>query len=425
MTWQRSPVRIWVASFLCIFSLKSPHLITFIYERDLDTSMTEKEDFGTLSVQMHEKYIGKLETISKVPVESIKDLSIAYSPGVAQPCLEIQKDPSKLRDLVMNGKAVAVITDGSAVLGLGDIGPKASLPVMEGKCVLFKAFSGLNAIPLALDTQDVDKFVETVRMLAPSFGGINLEDISAPRCFEIEERLKAALSIPVFHDDQHGTAIVTLAGLINALKITKKNKEDIKVVINGAGAAGVAITKIFHDYGVRNMIACDSRGIIYKGRDNLNSEKEKLLEYTNSDGVEGSMQDAIKNADVFVGVSKADLLSKEDVQSMNKDPIIFGLANPNPEIKPELAKEAGAKVIATGRSDYPNQINNVLVFPGIFKGAINAGARDITDSMKLTAAQALADLVKDPSEDKIIPNPFDEGIEDAVAKAVEDEVKAK
>jgi malate dehydrogenase (oxaloacetate-decarboxylating) len=400
-------------------------LITFIYERDLDTSMTEKEDFGTLSVQMHEKYIGKLETISKVPVESIKDLSIAYSPGVAQPCLEIQKDPSKLRDLVMNGKAVAVITDGSAVLGLGDIGPKASLPVMEGKCVLFKAFSGLNAIPLALDTQDVDKFVETVRMLAPSFGGINLEDISAPRCFEIEERLKAALSIPVFHDDQHGTAIVTLAGLINALKITKKNKEDIKVVINGAGAAGVAITKIFHDYGVRNMIACDSRGIIYKGRDNLNSEKEKLLEYTNSDGVEGSMQDAIKNADVFVGVSKADLLSKEDVQSMNKDPIIFGLANPNPEIKPELAKEAGAKVIATGRSDYPNQINNVLVFPGIFKGAINAGARDITDSMKLTAAQALADLVKDPSEDKIIPNPFDEGIEDAVAKAVEDEVKAK
>jgi malate dehydrogenase (oxaloacetate-decarboxylating) len=387
--------------------------------------MTEKEDFGTLSVQMHEKYIGKLETISKVPVESIRDLSIAYSPGVAQPCLEIQKDPSKLRDLVMNGKAVAVITDGSAVLGLGNIGPKASLPVMEGKCVLFKAFSGLNAIPLALDTQDVDKFVETVRMLAPSFGGINLEDISAPRCFEIEERLKEALSIPVFHDDQHGTAIVTLAGLINALKITKKNKEEIKVVINGAGAAGVAITKIFHDYGVRNMIACDSRGIIYKGRNNLNSEKEKLLKYTNSDGVEGSMQDALKDADVFVGVSKADLLSKEDVQSMNKDPIIFGLANPNPEIKPDLAKEAGAKVIATGRSDYPNQINNVLVFPGIFKGAINAGARDITDSMKLTAAQALAELVKNPSEDKIIPNPFDEGIADAVAKAVEDEVKAK
>jgi malate dehydrogenase (oxaloacetate-decarboxylating) len=386
--------------------------------------MTEtKKDFNKLSMELHEKYGGKIEINAIVPMETKDDLSVAYSPGVAEPCLVIQKDPSRLKDLTINGKTIAVITDGTAVLGLGNIGPKAALPVMEGKSALFKRFANINSFPLALDTTDVELFIQTVKMLAPSFAGINLEDISAPRCFEIEERLKAELDIPVFHDDQHGTAIVVLAGLINALPLVNKTKEEVKVVINGAGAAGVAITKLLHKAGYENIISTDSKGILSKNRTDLNSTKQKLLDFTNKNNIEGTLKEAIAGADVFIGVSVANLLSVEDVKSMNKDAIIFGLANPNPEITPELAKKGGAAIIATGRSDYPNQVNNVLVFPGIFKGALESGATKITDEMKIAAAIGVASLVKEPSFDNIIPSPFQEGVAEIVAKAVSTFVK--
>ena len=391
-----------------------------VYKRILERFKLYKNrgDFGDLSLELHRKNKGKLEITPKVSIKSKKDLSIAYSPGVAKPCLEIAENPGAARDLTINGSTVAVITDGTAVLGLGDIGPKASLPVMEGKAVLFKEFAGINAFPIALDTKDVDKFVETVKLLAPSFAGINLEDISGPRCFEIEKRLKKELDIPVFHDDQHGTAIVVLAGLINSLKITKKKKENIKIILSGAGAAGIAIAKLLHLYGFSNLILADSKGIISRHRENLNSEKLKLLSFTNPTDVNGKLSDALKGADVFIGISKPNLLTKEDIALMNKGSIIFALANPVPEIMPEEAKKGGAKIVATGRSDFPNQINNVLVFPGIFKGALESKAKNITDEMKLGAAKALASMVKNPTPEKIIPGPFDKGVAETVSQAV-------
>jgi malate dehydrogenase (oxaloacetate-decarboxylating) len=381
--------------------------------------MTQIEkDFNKLSMELHEKYGGKIEINAIVPMETKDDLSVAYSPGVAEPCLVIQKDPSRLKDLTINGKTIAVITDGTAVLGLGNIGPKAALPVMEGKAALFKRFANINSFPLALDTTDVELFIQTVKILAPSFAGINLEDISAPRCFEIEERLKAELDIPVFHDDQHGTAIVVLAGLINALPLVNKTKEEVKVVINGAGAAGVAVTKLLYKAGYVNIIATDSKGILSKNRKDLNSTKQGLLDFTNKDNTNGTLKKAINGCDVFIGVSVANLLTAKDVQTMNKNAIIFGLANPNPEITLEEARKGGAAIIATGRSDYPNQVNNVLVFPGIFKGALESGATKITDEMKIAAAIGVASLVKEPSFDNIIPSPFQEGVAEIVAKAV-------
>lgn len=375
-------------------------------------------DYNKLSTDLHKKINGKLEMHSKVKVSNKVDLSIAYSPGIAGPCLAIQKNPDLVRDLVMNGKTVAVITDGSAVLGLGDIGPKASLPVMEGKCVLFKRFSGLNAFPIALNTQNVDEFVKTVEMLAPSFGGINLEDISAPRCFEIEERLKKSLDIPVFHDDQHGTAIVVLAGIINSLKLLKKDKAKVKVVMNGAGAGGIATVKLLHLYGIKNIVVCDSKGIISKDRKDLNSTKVELLKIINKDNLSGSLLDALVDCDIFIGLSKGNLLGEKEIKPMNKDPVVFALANPTPEISPPLAKKLGVKIIGTGRSDFPNQINNSLVFPGIFKGAIDYRAKGITDDMKIGAAKALAALVKKPTFDKVIPGPFDKGVCTAVSESV-------
>jgi malate dehydrogenase (oxaloacetate-decarboxylating) len=381
--------------------------------------MTQIEkDFNKLSMELHEKYGGKIEINAIVPMETKDDLSVAYSPGVAEPCLVIQKDPSRLKDLTINGKTIAVITDGTAVLGLGNIGPKAALPVMEGKAALFKRFANINSFPLALDTTDVELFIQTVKILAPSFAGINLEDISAPRCFEIEERLKAELDIPVFHDDQHGTAIVVLAGLINALPLVNKTKEEVKVVINGAGAAGVAVTKLLYKAGYVNIIATDSKGILSKNRKDLNSTKQGLLDFTNKDNTNGTLKKAINGCDVFIGVSVANLLTAKDVQTMNKNAIIFGLANPDPEITLEEARKGGAAIIATGRSDYPNQVNNVLVFPGIFKGALESGATKITDEMKIAAAIGVASLVKEPSFDNIIPSPFQEGVAEIVAKAV-------
>ncbi len=380
-------------------------------------------DYNKLSIAKHKEKRGKLEVISKFPVKNKDDLSIAYTPGVAAVCLEIAKDKTCAKDYVASKNMVAVITDGSAVLGLGNIGPEAALPVMEGKAVLFREFAGVDAFPIALDTQDTEEIIKTIKMIAPTFGGINLEDISAPRCFEIEERLKAELDIPVFHDDQHGTAIVVLAGLINALKITQKSKEDINVVVNGSGAAGIAITKLLFKYGVKNIIVCDSKGIICRHRQDLNDYKLELLTYTNVDDLCGNVHDALKGSDVFVGVSKANLLTKEDLSHMIINPIIFAMANPTPEIMPDVAKTGGARIIATGRSDYPNQVNNVLAFPGIFKGAFMAQAKDITDDMKLAVAQALADCVKNPTEDQIIPSPFQPGIADIVAKAVVDVAK--
>lgn len=391
----------------------------------LENKRQSKKNFNKRSLEMHKKYGGKLEINTKVSMKSKDDLSIAYSPGVAEPCLAIQKNPELVKDLVINGKTVAVITDGSAVLGLGNIGPRASLPVMEGKSALFKRFAGINSFPIALDTQDVEEFIKTVKLLAPSFGGINLEDISAPRCFEIEERLKKELSIPVFHDDQHGTAIVTLAGLINALKLTNKEMKKTKIVVNGAGAAGVAIAKLLHKYGFKDIIMCDSRGIISKDRKDLNQVKKDLLKFTNRLNIKGKLLTALRGSDVFIGVSVANLLKKEDIELMNKDSIIFGLANPNPEITPDEARLGGAKIIATGRSDYPNQVNNVLVFPGIFKGALESGATKITDDMKIAAAEGLAKLVKNPTVNKIIPRPFDRGVCEIVAKSVKDLVKEK
>ena len=384
-------------------------------------------DYSQKSLDLHKKLKGKIETHLKTPIANTDDLSTVYSPGVAAPCLEIAKDKWEIYNYTMKWNTVAVISDGSAVLGLGNIWAEASLPVMEGKCALFKNFAGINAVPIVLDTQDTEEIIKTVKHIAPAFGGINLEDISAPRCFEIEERLKDELPIPVFHDDQHGTAIVCLAGLINALKITAKKKEDIKVVINGVGAAGVAITNLLLKYGVKNIVVVDSSGTIYKWRDRLNPTKEMLTNVTNTacvldpNGawcVRGGLAEAVIGTDVFLGVSAPGVLTQDMVRSMNQDPIIFAMANPTPEIMPDLAYEAGAKIVATGRSDFPNQVNNSLVFPGIFKWALEAKVENITDDMKISAAIALADCVDNMSVEKIIPGPFDEWVVEAISGSI-------
>ncbi|MCO0860885.1 NAD(P)-dependent malic enzyme [Staphylococcus pasteuri] len=373
------------------------------------------------ALEMHKKNQGKLEVTPNVKVTNKDELSLAYSPGVAEPCKEIHEDKRKVYDYTIKGNTVAVVTDGTAVLGLGNIGPEASIPVMEGKAVLFKSFAGVNGVPIALNTTDTDEIINTVKLLQPNYGGINLEDISAPRCFEIEERLKKETNIPVFHDDQHGTAIVTTAGLINALRIVDKDLADIKVVLNGAGAAGIAIVKLLYSYGVRNMVMCDSRGAIFEGRSyGMNDTKEYVAKWTNKDKIEGELSEVIQDADVFIGVSIAVLLSKEMVESMAKDPIIFAMANPNPEINPNDAKEAGAKVVGTGRSDYPNQINNVLAFPGIFRGALDTEATHINEEMKKAAVEAIADLIQSDELEPnyCIPGPFDKRVAPSVAREV-------
>ncbi len=374
------------------------------------------------SIEFHRKYRGKLEIKSKVPLASKEDLSLAYTPGVAEVSSAVAKEASLAYELTSKWNMVAVVSDGTAVLGLGDIGPLGALPVMEGKAVLFKAFGDVDAIPICLDTKDTEEIIKTVKYLAPSFGGINLEDISAPRCFEIEERLKAEMNIPVFHDDQHGTAIVVLAGLINALKVVDKKMEDIKLIINGAGSAGIAISKILLNYGVKNLVLVDSKGIVTKERDGVNKYKLEVIGRSSFEG-QGNLTDAMNGADVFIGVSKPNLVSKEMVESMNDGAILFAMANPTPEIFPEDAYAGGAAIVATGRSDFPNQINNVLAFPGIFRGALDARAPQITEEMKLAAAKALAAMVENPSKDKIIPGPFEEGVADAVANAVKNCVK--
>ena len=377
-------------------------------------------DYAKESLRLHEQWQGKIEVTATVPVATKDDLSLAYTPGVAQPCLEIRKDVSKSYTLTRRHNLCAVITDGSAVLGLGDIGPEAGMPVMEGKCVLFKAFGGVDAFPLCIKSKDVDEFVNTVYLISGSFGGINLEDIAAPRCFEIERKLKEKCDIPVFHDDQHGTAVITLAGLTNALKVVGKQKETVKVVTSGAGAAAVSIVKLLLAAGYRHITMCDRRGAIYKGRENLNWIKEEIAEVTNPERRAGSLADMLVDADVFIGVSAPGMVTKEMVQTMNRDAIIFACANPTPEIFPDEAKAGGAKVVCTGRSDYPNQINNVLAFPGIFRGAFDVRASDINEPMKMAAAQALADLIslEELSADYIIPAAFDPRVGPAVAKAV-------
>ncbi len=377
-------------------------------------------DYAKESLRLHYEWKGKLEVTPRASVDSKDALSLAYTPGVAQPCLEIQKDISKSYELTRRWNTVAVVTDGTAVLGLGDIGPEAGMPVMEGKCVLFKAFGGVDAIPLCVRSKDVEEIVHTVELLAGSFGGINLEDISAPRCFEIEKRLKERCDIPIFHDDQHGTAIITLAGLLNALKIVGKKIEDVKIVTSGAGAAGIAIIKLLMSMGLKNVIMTDRTGAIYKGREGLNPIKEEMAEITNQAMEKGKLADVIKGADVFIGVSGPGTLTKDMVRTMAKDPIIFACANPTPEIFPDEAKEAGAAVVSTGRSDFPNQINNVLAFPGIFRGALDVRASDINDAMKVAASYALANLVSEEelNPEYIIPAAFDERVKDAVAKAV-------
>ena len=373
------------------------------------------------ALEMHKENQGKLEITPNIKVTNKEELSLAYSPGVAEPCKEIHEDSRKVYDYTIKANTVAVVTDGTAVLGLGNIGAEASIPVMEGKAVLFKSFAGINGVPIALDTTDTDEIVNTVKLLQPNYGGINLEDISAPRCFEIEETLKKETNIPVFHDDQHGTAIVTMAGLINALRIVNKDLSDIKVVLNGAGAAGIAIVKLLYSYGVRDMIMCDSKGAIYEGRQHgMNDTKSYVANWTNKDKIDGSLEEVIKDADVFIGVSVADLLTKDMVKSMADDPIIFAMANPNPEIKPDNAKEAGAKVIGTGRSDFPNQINNVLAFPGIFRGALDVEATHINEDMKKAAVEAIADLIEEDelNPDYCITGPFDKRVAPSVARSV-------
>ena len=374
---------------------------------------------------LHEEWNGKIETVAKSKVNSREDLALAYTPGVAEPCKVIAKDKEASYKYTMKANTVAVISDGSAVLGLGNIGAHAAMPVMEGKAVLFKEFGGVNAVPICLDTQDTEELIKTITYLAPNYGGINLEDISAPRCFEIEERLKATLDIPVFHDDQHGTAIVVLAGVINSLKVVGKEKENCKVVVNGAGSAGVAITKLLLTYGFKNVIMCDKVGIISKETEGLNWMQEKMAQITNPNGETGLLADAMKNADIFVGVSAPGIVSEEMVASMNRDAILFAMANPVPEIMPDLAKKAGAKVVGTGRSDFPNQVNNVVAFPGIFKGALEGRATQITEEMKLAAAYAIAGLVSDDelNEDNIMPQAFDPRVADVVANAVKSHIK--
>lgn len=374
------------------------------------------------ALKMHEEWNGKIETTAKAHVNSREDLAIAYTPGVAEPCKVIAQDPEAAYKYTMKANTVAVVSDGSAVLGLGNIGALAAMPVMEGKAVLFKEFGGVNAVPICLDTQDTEEIIKSVVNIAPAFGGINLEDISAPRCFEIETRLKELLNIPVFHDDQHGTAIVVLAGIINALKVTGKKKEDCRVVVNGAGSAGVAITKLLLTYGFPHITMCDINGIISKNSPNLNWMQQQMTEVTNLEERTGTLADALKGADIFVGVSAPNIVSKEMVASMNKDAILFAMANPVPEIMPDLAKEAGAKVVGTGRSDFPNQVNNVVAFPGIFKGALEGRATQITEEMKLAAANAIAGLVPEEelNENSILPEAFDPRVADTVSKAIKD-----
>lgn len=372
------------------------------------------------ALQLHKEWNGKLETVSKSPIQTREDLSLAYTPGVAEPCKVIAKDPEAAYTYTIKSNTVAVVSDGSAVLGLGNIGALAAMPVMEGKAVLFKEFGGVNAVPICLDTQDTEEIIKTVVNIAPAFGGINLEDIAAPRCFEIENRLKELLDIPVFHDDQHGTAIVVLAGIINALKVTGKNKEECQVVVNGAGSAGIAITKLLLSYGFRHIIMCDKTGILSKQTPDLNWMQKEMVEITNLAGKSGSLADALKGADIFVGVSAPNIVSTEMVASMNTDAILFAMANPVPEIMPDAAKAAGAKVVGTGRSDFPNQVNNVVAFPGIFKGALEGRARQITEDMKLAAALAIAELVPEEelNEDNIMPYAFDPRVVEAVSQAV-------
>ena len=377
-------------------------------------------DYAKESLRLHGEWKGKIEVVATVPVASKEDLSLAYTPGVAQPCLEIQKDVNKSYDLTRRHNICAVVTDGTAVLGLGDIGPEAGMPVMEGKCVLFKAFGDVDAFPLCVKSKDVDEIVNTIYMISGSFGGVNLEDISAPRCFEIERKLKEKCDIPIFHDDQHGTAIVTLAGLLNALKVVGKKKEDVKIVTSGAGAAAISIVKLLLSAGFKNVIMTDRTGAIYAGRDGLNWIKEEMAQVTNLDKVAGKLADVIVGADVFIGVSAPGTLTTEMVKTMNKDAIVFACANPTPEIFPEDAKAGGARVISTGRSDYPNQVNNVLAFPGIFRGTFDVRASDINEEMKMAAAMAIAGLISDEelNEDYIIPAAFDPRVGPAVAKAV-------
>ena len=383
-------------------------------------------DYARESLRLHEEWRGKIEVVATVPVKSKDDLSLAYTPGVAQPCLEIQKDPEKSYVLTRRHNLCAVITDGTAVLGLGDIGPEAGMPVMEGKCVLFKSFGGVDAFPLCVKTKDVDEFVETVYNISGSFGGINLEDISAPRCFEIERKLKEKCDIPIFHDDQHGTAVITLAGLTNALKVVGKKKEDVKIVTSGAGAAAISIVRLLLSAGFRHVTMCDRKGAIYAGRDGLNWIKEEMAQVTNLERKAGTLADALVGADVFIGVSAPGTVTTEMVKTMAKDPIIFACANPTPEIFPDDARAGGARVISTGRSDYPNQINNVLAFPGIFRGAFDVRASDINEEMKMAAARALAGLISDEElcADYIIPKAFDPRVGPAVAKAVAEAARA-
>ena len=373
----------------------------------------------------HKEWNGKLETVAKSKVKTREDLAIAYTPGVAEPCKVIAEDKTAAYTYTWKANTVAVVSDGSAVLGLGNIGPYAAMPVMEGKCVLFKEFGNVNAVPICLDTQDTEEIIQAVKNIAPGFGGINLEDISAPRCFEIEERLKEMLDIPVFHDDQHGTAIVVLAGIINGLRVTGKKKEDCRVVVNGAGSAGVAITKLLLTYGFKHVTMCDREGIIRKDYPNLNWMQKKMTEVTNLENASGTLADALRGADIFVGVSAPNIVTPEMVSSMNKDAILFAMANPVPEIMPDVAKAAGAKVVGTGRSDFPNQVNNVVAFPGIFKGALEGHAKQITEEMKLAAALAIAGLVdeKDLNEDNIMPEAFDPRVADVVSQAVKANIK--
>ena len=377
-------------------------------------------DYAKESLRLHGEWKGKIEVVATVPAGNKGELSLAYTPGVAQPCLEIQKHPEKSYELTRRHNLVAVITDGTAVLGLGDIGPEAGMPVMEGKCVLFKRFADVDAFPLCVKTKDVNEFVQTVYNISGSFGGINLEDIAAPRCFEIERRLKEMCDIPVFHDDQHGTAVVTAAAMLNALKLTGRKLEDIKVVTSGAGAAGIAIIKLLVSLGLKTVIMCDRKGAIYEGRGDLNAEKEEMAKISNRGMEKGSLADVLKGADVFIGVSAPGTVTEEMVKTMAPDPILFPMANPVPEIMPDLAKAAGAAVVGTGRSDFPNQINNVLAFPGIFRGALDVRAKDINDEMKVAAAYAIAGLIdeKELNADYIIPNPFDKRVAKAVAEAV-------
>lgn len=372
------------------------------------------------ALQLHEQWNGKLETTSKAPISSREDLALAYTPGVAEPCKKIAENPDDVYKYTIKSNTIAVVSDGSAVLGLGNIGAKAAMPVMEGKAVLFKEFGGVNAFPICLDTQDTDEIVKAVKQIAPAFGGINLEDISAPRCFEIEERLKKELDIPVFHDDQHGTAIVVLSGVINALKITGKKKEDCKIVVNGSGAAGIAISKLLLSYGFKHLTLCDSSGIVSSKSKRLNNIKREMLKVTNLEDKSGTLEDAVVGTDIFIGVSAPGVLTQDMVRTMNKDAIIFAMANPVPEILPDEAKAAGARIVGTGRSDFPNQINNVVAFPGIFKGALEGRAPQITEEMKLAAAETLAALVSDEelNEDFIMPEAFDPRVSEAVAEAV-------